>query len=306
MYSGLTNSRFSVCRCVMLTLAAFLCSSLAASATITEDATSTQTGATASTTLTWNHTLGTGYNRAVVCTFAIANTDALIAPIVPTSMTFGGVAMTPVTIPATPSTTVAPTHAETSTARIETGMFYINDGNTSFSALSGVTAVLLTLPTAPSGPIVGGCTSLFGVNPAAPEAVGSNYSGSSTATTTTITTITANDWVIDSFGGGFGSSGSASQNTGQILLYNPTPQIETKSVLGSNAGVLAGSSYEQVATAGSVTTGWASASVARYAYVVAAFAPAAGFSIGTSVSPANSGTVTLNPSGGNYNPGTNV
>ncbi len=134
-------------------------------------------------------------------------------------MTFDGIAMTAITIPATPTTTLAPTHSETSTAKIETGMFYIND--TSIGSLAGNTySVALTIPTAPTGPVAAGCTSLFGVSQTAPEAVGSAYDGSSGAVAISLTTLTANDWVIDSMGGGFGSSGSASPVTGQTQLYN--------------------------------------------------------------------------------------
>ncbi len=77
MQSGLTNSHLAVSRCVLLTLAALFCSSIPASAAITLDAVSassaTQTAVEGSTSLTWSHTLGSGTNRAVVCTVAIAN-----------------------------------------------------------------------------------------------------------------------------------------------------------------------------------------------------------------------------------------
>jgi hypothetical protein len=122
-----------------------------------------------------------------------------------------------------------------------------------------------------------------------------------------LTTLTAGDWVIDALAGGYGSSGSASPNTGQTLLYNVQSAAGSKTTGGSNGGVIDGSSYEQVASPGSVTVGWA-ATVARQAYAVVAFAPAAtvNYTVGTSVSPAGGGTVTLNPSQSSYPSGTPV
>jgi len=307
MQSGLTNSHLAVSRCVLLTLAALFCSSIPASAAITLDAVSassaTQTAVEGSTSLTWSHTLGSGSNRAVVCGVAIANTDTAIAPFAPT-MTFNGIAMTAVTIPASPTTTLVPTHTETSTSKIETGMFYIND--TSIGSLAaGSYTVVVTLPQTSTGPIAADCTSFFGMNQAAPEAVGSVYNGSSGAMTASLTTVTAGDWIIDSFGGGFGSSGTASPNTGQTQLYNI--QLEGKSAANANAGILAGSSYELITTPGAVTPGWAD-TVSRYAYEAAAFAPATvpSYTVTAAASPSIGGTIALSPNQSSYPSGTSV
>ncbi len=72
--------------------------------------------------------------------------------------------------------------------------------------------------------------------------------------------------------------------------------------------MLAGSSYEQVATAGSVSVNWTTSSLARFAYEAAAFAPSAttNYTVTASVSPTSSGTVTLNPQMASYPSGTSV
>jgi polygalacturonase len=214
------------------------------------------------------------------------------------SMTFNGVAMTP--------SMQAPTHALSSSSRIIAEVFYINESG--LPASSGTYPVAVTISTAVTGGAFGGCTSLFGVNQAAPEATTAEYNGGSTpAPSATLTTLTAGDWVIDALAGGYGSSGSASQNTGQTLLYNVQSAGGSKTTAGSNGGVIAASSYEQVATPGSVTVGW-TASVARQAYAVVAFAPAAtvNYSVSTSVSPSGAGTVALSPSLATYPSGTSV
>ena len=286
----------------LLFLSASFCGACSqASAAITVDGTSTQTGPAGTTSLTLTHPLGSGGNRMVVCGVTLAYSDtALTAPLASApSMTFDGVAMT--------ASIQAPTHAQSSTSKIFSQIFYITDaglgarGNASYS-------VVLTIPTATTGGASAGCTSLFGVSQAAPEATTTGYSGSSTAVTASLTTISAGDWVIDAFAGGYGSSGTATPNSGQTQLYSVQSATGAKTTAGSNGGNIAAGSYELVPAAGTVvTTGW-TATVSRQAYAAAAFAPAAttNYTVTTSVSPAGSGTVALSPSGGSYPTGTVV
>ena len=293
-----TRNRLIPCLAAML-LSSFVVAS-PARASITLDATSTGVGLQGSTSLSWNHTLGSGGNRMVVCGISYGYNDAaLSSPLSPApSMTFNGVAMT--------SAFQAPTHALGSSSKIYSQLFYILDANLPVSP--GAYTAALTIPTAVTGGVSGGCTSLFGVNQSAPEASGGTYTGSSTpAPSLALTTITAGDWVIDSFAGGYGSSGSASPNSGQTQLYNVQQAAGTKTTAGSNGGEVSGGSYEQVSTPGSVTVGW-TATAARMTYAVAAFAPAptTNYTVSTSVTPTGGGTVTLNPSGGSYATGTPV
>ena len=290
----------STFRATMGLLAGLLLSGIQASAQITFDATSQQTGSAGITSLTWSHPLGNGGRRMVVCGVTLAYNDAAIAaPLAVTpSMTFDGLAMT--------ASVQAPTHAESSTAKIFSQIFYIDDA--ALGAVgSGSYNVVLTIPTAVTGGASGGCTSLFGVNQTAPEATATGYSGSSTAVLDTLTTITAGDWVIDAFGGGYGTNGSGTPNVGQTQLYNIGSASGAKTTAGSNGGNVAASSYELVANPGVVSVGW-NATVARQAYAAAAFAPAptTDYTVSTSVSPSGGGTITLTPSQSSYPSGTNV
>jgi len=279
---------------------ALLPSGLQASAQITLDATSQQTGAAGIISLSWSHVLGSGGSRMIVCGVTLAYNDtAVAAPLAVTpSMTFDGLAMT--------ASVQAPTHAESSTAKIFSQIFYIDEAGLG-SVGAGTYNVVLTIPTAVTGGASGGCTSLFGVNQAAPEATATGYSGSSTAVTDALTTITAGDWVIDAFAGGYGSNGSATPNTGQTKLYNIQSAAGALTTGGSNGGNIAASSYELVANPGIVSVGW-TATVARQAYAAAAFAPTptTNYTVSTSVSPTGGGTITLSPSQASYPSGTSV
>jgi uncharacterized repeat protein (TIGR02543 family) len=280
-----------------------------ASASITLDANSQQAAGQGVTSLTWTHTLGTGTNRMIVCGVTLAYFDAAMAPVTPT-VTFDGV----------PATAVnggqAPTHAESSTSKISTQLFYIQD-----AALGSRTAGTYNVNVSFSPPVTGGasagCTSLFGVNQAAPEAVTTAYSGSATFAFPSITTITPGAWVIDSFGGGFGSSTATwTPNSPRVQLYNAilTGGFSTAGTINgtTKAGQIGASSYELVATPGSITPGWTSSTGAntnsRTAYAAASFAPAAttNYTVTTAVSPANAGTVTLSPNSASYSSGTSV
>src|SRR5580698_8076353 len=190
MPDGQTRTCNFFVRAAKLSLAALLFGCIPALAQIRLDATSTQTGPAGSTSLTWSHTLGAGSNRMIVCGVTLGYNDtAVAAPLATTpSMTFNGLAMT--------ASVQAPTHAESSTSKIFSQIFYISDA--SLGSLSGTYTVGLTIPTPVTGGASAGCSSLFGVNQAAPEATGTEYSGSSTpAPSVTLSTITAGDWVID-------------------------------------------------------------------------------------------------------------
>jgi Glycosyl hydrolases family 28/MBG domain (YGX type)/Divergent InlB B-repeat domain/Bacterial Ig domain len=305
MLRALTVGYRSISRVAMVSLASLLLPCLPAIASIALDTTSSQTGPAGSTSLTWTHVLGSGGNRMVVCGVTFGYNDtAVAAPLSPApSMTFDGVAMTP--------SLQAPSHAQSSTAKIFSQIFYISD--TGLGARVGSYTVAVTIPTAVTGGASAGCTSMFGVNQTAPEVTASGlvggYSGSSTpAPSITLTTITAGDWVIDAFGGDYGTSGSAGlPGAGQTQLYNVQSAAGSLTTGLSKGGEISAGSYELVPTPGSVTVGWAP-TVARYAYVATAFAPAAtvNYTISTAANPVGSGTVTLNPNQASYPAGTSV
>ena len=263
-------------------------------AAVTWDANSSAIGTVGTTSLSFNHVLGVGSNRLVVCGVQIANPTTAIANTTPT-VTFDGFPMTAI------GGSQAPTSAQSNTSKIESEMFYLND--TSLGAVSGSVAVSVTLPAGytPTGGVAASCSSFFGMAQAGPETMGTAYSGSNVAQTATLTLVTAGDLVIDSFAGGYNlaSTGkSASPNTGQTqLVVQNLP----------SGGLIGGSSYEVAAAAGGVTVGWAEV-VSRLAYSAVAFAPipTVNYTVTTGVSPNFGGTISLTPSQSSYASGSSV
>ena len=256
-----------------------------ASGQITKDAVSSQTAAVGSTSISFNHVLGAGANRLVVCGVAIATPDTAVAVIVPT-MTFAGQAMTFIA--------EAPTHAQAPTSKVFGAFFYLND--TSLGGTSGTVAVSASLPSTPTGPVAAGCASFFGLAQAGPVTFGQAYSGNGTPAANPIN-ATAGDLVVDFFAGGSTSTKTiTAPMSPQISLYGV--QIVGTSPLPAGAGVLAASSYEVVAATGSVSVAWPSEVESRMADVAADFAPAptTNYTITTAVSPAGAGTISLSPS----------
>jgi len=309
MLRTLKPIRCNIHRLAAISVTTLLLNCLPAVASITLDATSTPTAAATAgaTSLTWTHVLGSGSSRMVVCGVTYGYNDtAQTSPLSPApSMTFNGLAMTTsiATLPLQ-----APTHSEASSSKIYSQIFWIDDA--SLGSLVGSYTVAVTIPTAVTAGASGGCTSLFGVNQAGPEATATAYYSAGytgVLLTGTLTTLTAGDWVIDEMAGGYGSSGSVTAGSGQTQLYNLESAAGAKTTGGSNGGEVSAGSYEPVSTPGSVTMGWTS-TVSRATYTMAAFAPAptTNYTVTTSVSPTGGGTVSLNPSGGTYATGTNV
>lgn len=298
MHAGVSAALRSFRSLKLVSAALVLLGAMPATAAITQDNTSTAVGLAGATSLMWNHTLGSGGNRMVVCTVAMGYNDTALTSPITVSMTFNGMAMT--------SAVQSPTHAVGSSSKIYSQIFYISD-TTLGTPAAGSYPVVLTLPSAVTGGVVGGCTSLFGALQSAPEATGVAYTGSSAAVSVSLNTSTANDWVIDSFAGGYGSSGSSTPNTGQTLLLTAQNASGNKTTAGSSGGALLGASYEQVATPGAVTVGWA-AGTARAAYAVAAFAPAptTNYTITTLANPTGAGTISFSPTGTSFPAGTTV
>jgi polygalacturonase len=233
-------------------------------------------------TMSFTHVLGSGSNRLVVCgvQYAVATAAAPVAP----TVTFGAFTMKPITA------SLAPIHSETSTSKIVSEMFYLDD--TTLGTTTGSVTVNVSLTTATAGGMAASCSSFFGMAQGGPEVEGTSYSGSgSVAASATLTTLTAGDLVIDSFAGGFTASGSptktALQNSGQTQLFDG--QLST-------LGILGGSSYEIAGAAGSVTVGWTD-TVSRNTYSAVAFPPTtvANYTVTTSVSPVGGGTIALSP-----------
>jgi hypothetical protein len=138
-------------RLLLLLFGTLLLSAAPLSGQVIFDASSNQSAATGSTTVTFQHVLGSGGNRLVVCTVALSNPTTGFTQITPT-VSFGGVAMTPVA--------QAPGSAQSS-PKIETEMFWAND--TTLSALTGTQTVSVSLSATPNAGVVAGCSSYIGV-----------------------------------------------------------------------------------------------------------------------------------------------
>jgi len=268
-----------------------------ASAQVTKDAVSVpQTAIQGSTTLSATLTLGVGANRLVACGVSVAMTDAALAPI-PATVTFGGVTMT--------ALTAAPSHAQSSTAKISAQMFYLND--TGLGTMSGSQQATVTLTSAPSGPFLLSCESFFGVSQAAPEFTSTAYNGSGIAQTIAVGPVSAGDLIVDVFAGGATSSKTSNPSAplaGQTQLYSL--EFVGKSTIGAGAEVWGGGSYE-IASGTSATVGW-SEGESRLAYAATAFAaaPTVNYTVTTAANPAGSGTVTLSPNQLTYPTGSTV
>jgi len=235
-----TCRRPALLRCAVVALLAICLFTAPALAQNTLDANSQQQFAAVNagtpSTMSFTHVLGSGSNRSVVCgvQYAVATAAAPVAP----TVTFGGGPMTQITA------SLAPTHTETSTSKIVSEMFYLNDST--LGTTTGAMTVNVSLTAATAGGMAAGCSSFFGMAQGGPEVVGTSYSGSgSVAASVTMSTLTAGDLVIDSFTGGFTASArltkTALQNTGQIQLIDW--QLST-------LGILGGSSYEIAGAAG--------------------------------------------------------
>lgn len=261
-----------------------------AAAAVTADATSGTTAAVGTQSFSFNHVLGTGANRLVVCSVQIANPAASVSLVTPT-LTFGGQTMT----------AIAASQSPTSSTKIESEMFYINDKT--LGSMSGTQTVAVTIPgTAPTGGVAATCSSFFGMAQAGPEAVGTAYNGSGTAQTVTLTTATDGDLVIDAFAGGFtltSAGKSATVGAGQTQLFNQ--QLK-------DGGIIGASSYKIAGNAGSsVGMTWTPV-VSRLAESAVAFAPAptTNYTVSTNVTPVGGGTISLSPSQTSYPTGTSV
>lgn len=290
MYSCIRSFRRMAFVCSAVSLLAAVNGPRAMAASF--DAASYGTAASGSTTVSFNHTLGTGANRLVVCGVSVGSPDTAVAPIT-VGVTFGGVAMN--------LAVQTPTHSQASTSKISGDLFYLNE--TGLGAASG-SQVVVTLQSAPTGPVVAGCSSYFGMAQSAPTSTNTSYSGSTTAAGLAMT-ANSGDLIVDLFAGGSSSSKTASPGGGQTAAYSQ--QVTGTSSGGSGTGVWGGSSYVFPTTTGSTTVSWTSTE-GRSAYAAAVFAATAvpAYAVTTNVNPVGGGTISLNPNQSSYTSGTNV
>jgi hypothetical protein len=254
--------------------------SSSAVASVTFDASSSQTGAAVSS-ITWSHVLGAGGNRLVVCEVSVSNPSTAVAYTNPV-VSFGGVTLTPI------SGSLAPASG---TSKIQSQLFYGTD--TTLSALVGTQTVTVTESSAPAGGTAAGCTSFFGVAQSGPYGAALQYSGSGAPTATSISVANAGDLVVDGLAGGYTVSG-----TGKTATANTANgQTQSFNLQLSTSGVLAASSYEFAPASGSNMLGWTD-TLGRFGYSMAVFAAStATYAVNTTIAPVGGGTVALSPAG---------
>ena len=227
------------------------------SAEITFDATSSTGSGSASTTLAWSHTVGTGSNRILVV--GCAGKDGSTSDIVVSSVTYGSANLSMVS--------GSGITKEASGRVVRTELWYL------LAPDSGTDTITITY----SGTVdcrSGGVVSLENVKQQAAEAAATNSGqisgGAENPVTffTNITTVTDGAWVIDAVG--LDRGGAWSTTTGGMTeRWDESP----------HANHSGGGGTKPVASAGSTTMSWSNTYTQyskRWTHSLAAFEPAAG------------------------------
>jgi len=95
MHAGLSIAPRVFRYAKMLFVAILLLGPLSASVAVTFDASSSSSAPSGTSSFTFNHVLGSGGNRLLVCTVALSTPTSTITQFYPT-VTFGNVPMTPI------------------------------------------------------------------------------------------------------------------------------------------------------------------------------------------------------------------
>jgi hypothetical protein len=233
--------------------------------TIQFDAASSTSSSSASTTLSWSHTIGSGNNRILIVS-AICE-DSTPADQIMSSVKFNGVNMTPV-----PGSIRSRSYSSSSTLRTE--LYYMLNPPISTST------VTITY----NGSVsyrAGGAVSLRNVKQQAPEAVVTNAKSSATAISTDITIPNSGAWIVDVVG---------HSNSGSFTSSTTTERWDRNSGYHTGAG-----GTKAVTSAGLNTISWTySGSSGSMVHSLVAFAPSETVTAlpgkATGPSPANGAT----------------
>jgi pectate lyase len=245
-------------------------------ATIAFDSASSATILTATTSLSWSHTLSAdiGNNRALVV--GVVSRGSSIANASVSGVKFNGVAMIPLT------TSIA--NAGSGTFN-RSQLFYLLEASLPPAGTYQVQVSFAVSQSTSNNPL-GGAISLINVDQNAPTGFSNNNASANLITTTV--PATSGSWVVDTVGVG---------STGANLLINATGMVQRFLVPqpGPNSGAAGATSV--AGSSGSVTMSWKSAS-ARQAQSLAVFAPA--------LSVPTPPLITTHPASQTVNVGTNV
>ena len=259
-----------------------------ARAQIAFDAASSAVSTTATTTITWSHTLGGGSNRAVVVGVVSRASPATNASA--PGVTFNGVAMIPL-----PSSVAINTTTLATINRSQ--LFYLPEASL---PAAGTYPVQVTFASTQSlsNHILANAISLANVAQTAPTTQ-SNFNDSA-STISTVVTAAAGSWVVDTLGVGSSVAAIQTNNAGMVLRAGPNQTTSSASA----------ASTQIVGASGTATMSWISAK-AREVQSIAVFAPFSGSSGGGSSGGGSSGgtptgtlTLYVSPAGQAANPGT--
>jgi len=216
------------------------------------DAVSSTTG-TVSSTITWAHVVGNGYNRGLIVGVAAqdvtVNTDFVV-----TGIKYNNVAMT-----------YAIAINSTTSPYVRCELWYIMEPNI---PISGSYNIVVTFNGTVDSFVAGGI-SVFGIKNAAPTST-NTQSISNAQVNTTITPVTLEAWVFDVI-----SLRYVAGQTEPILSDAAIGQRIRWSLGSGGAGVLGGMSTKSTSIINTATSlGWGSNKTSRKIHSLAVFSPA--------------------------------
>jgi hypothetical protein len=213
-----------------------------ASQTVTLDA-SNGGNNTASTTVSWSHTTGSGANRIMIVGVSIRTTTVSVSGI-----TYGAQSLTFI-------------RADTRSTNVRGELWYL------VAPAIGTATITVTLTGAADAAC--GSSTYSGVSPTSPLDANAGTNGSSSTPSQSITVITANSMLVGQLAISGSSQTVSSEGTGQTLLWDSVSLASTAASRARSHG-----SREGPDASGSQTLSWALSGSANWAVSIVALKPA--------------------------------